>query len=302
MTTLSSTQQHAILDELNNLWNAIADRFGLAKSSWKEEVGINKMPKKPDRFAEVRFYYIITATHYYQLLDSSQISEKAYLLKVSEELGVSDSLWDWFSSGLNPKNTPNDMYNSVKFRDIKNLKASNAESITAFMKHKDVASIPAVYTPKRSLVPVKSTPLPKAVKRGLASVKHPKPHPKPKGKKSGQVAKQQKERKPFKFKPGTVAVRQIKHFQNTTDMLIRRLPFQRIVREIALQQQSKYGEAYRFSASSVLAMQEATEAYIVHLFQQTNLCAIHAHRVTIMPKDISLARRLAGEYVKTIPS
>jgi histone H3 len=51
----------------------------------------------------------------------------------------------------------------------------------------------------------------------------------------------------------------------------------------------------RFQSHAVLALQEAAEAYLVGLFEDTNLCAIHAKRVTIMPKDIQLARRIRGE-------
>eukprot|EP00759_Apiculatamorpha_spiralis_P037963 PhF_6_TR37522/c2_g4_i1/m.55481/K11253/H3; histone H3 len=98
-------------------------------------------------------------------------------------------------------------------------------------------------------------------------------------------------KKPFKFRPGTVALREIKRYQKGTEMLLRKLPFQRLVREIA----AAGKDNLRFQASAVLAMQEATEAHMVNLFADTCLCAIHGRRVTIMPKDIQLARRLRGE-------
>ena len=98
-------------------------------------------------------------------------------------------------------------------------------------------------------------------------------------------------KKPFKFRPGTVALREIKRYQKGTELLLRKLPFQRLVREIA----AGGKEGLRFQASAVLAMQEATEAHMVNLFADTCLCAIHGRRVTIMPKDIQLARRLRGE-------
>ena len=71
----------------------------------------------------------------------------------------------------------------------------------------------------------------------------------------------------------------------------RKLPFQRLVREIA----QDFKTDLRFQSSAVMALQEASEAYLVGLFEDTNLCAIHAKRVTIMPKDIQLARRIRGE-------
>jgi histone H3 len=102
---------------------------------------------------------------------------------------------------------------------------------------------------------------------------------------AGGVKKRQR------YRPGTVALREIRKYQRSTDLLIQRLPFQRLVREIA---QSLRGDL-RFQSAAVGALQEASEAYLVGLFEDTNLCAIHAKRVTIMPKDLQLARRLRGE-------
>eukprot|EP00915_Cephaloidophora_sp_WS-2016_P006442 GHVH01008712.1.p1 GENE.GHVH01008712.1~~GHVH01008712.1.p1 ORF type:complete len:137 (-),score=16.77 GHVH01008712.1:37-447(-) len=98
-------------------------------------------------------------------------------------------------------------------------------------------------------------------------------------------------KKPHRFRPGTVALREIRKYQKSTDLLIRKLPFQRLVREIA---NDVKGEL-RFQSSAVMALQEATEAYLTGLFEDTNLCAIHAKRVTIMSRDIQLARRIRGE-------
>jgi histone H3 len=98
-------------------------------------------------------------------------------------------------------------------------------------------------------------------------------------------------KKPHRYRPGTVALREIRRFQKSTDLLIRKLPFQRLVREIA----QDFKTDLRFQSAAVGALQEAAEAYLVGLFEDTNLCAIHAKRVTIMPKDIQLARRIRGE-------
>lgn len=123
----------------------------------------------------------------------------------------------------------------------------------------------------------------------------------------------------FGHRPGTVALREIRRYQKSTELLIRKLPFQRLVREIA--QDFKTDLRFQSAAigalqvwhhltthtililahvsvctfDSVLFIQEASEAYLVGLFEDTNLCAIHAKRVTIMPKDIQLARRIRGE-------
>nr|prf histone H3(1) [Tetrahymena pyriformis] len=98
-------------------------------------------------------------------------------------------------------------------------------------------------------------------------------------------------KKPHRFRPGTVALREIRKYQKSTDLLIRKLPFQRLVRDIA----HEFKAELRFQSSAVLALQEAAEAYLVGLFEDTNLCAIHARRVTIMTKDMQLARRIRGE-------
>ncbi|RKU41007.1 centromeric DNA-binding histone H3-like protein cse4 [Coniochaeta pulveracea] len=98
-----------------------------------------------------------------------------------------------------------------------------------------------------------------------------------------------------RYKPGTVALREIRKYQNSTDLLLRKLPFARLVREIALTVRPR-DEGMRWQSQAILALQEAAEAFLIHLFEDTNLCAIHAKRVTIMQKDIQLARRIRGVW------
>ena len=98
-------------------------------------------------------------------------------------------------------------------------------------------------------------------------------------------------KKPHRFRPGTVAAREIRKYQKSTELLIRKLPFQRLVKEIA----HEIRPETRFQASAVMALQESSEAYLVGLFEDTNLCAVHGKRVTIMKKDVVLARRIRGE-------
>ena len=97
--------------------------------------------------------------------------------------------------------------------------------------------------------------------------------------------------KPHRYRAGTVALKDIRHYQGSTALLIRKLPFQRVVREIAQDIKTDL----RFQSAAILCLQEATEAYLVGLLDDANLCAIHARRVTIMPKDIQLARRIRGK-------
>ena len=105
-------------------------------------------------------------------------------------------------------------------------------------------------------------------------------------------------KKKHRFRPGTVALREIRKYQRNGDLIIRKLPFQRLVKGIA---QEKH-KGIRFQKSALMALQEAVEAYIVGLFEDTNLCAIHARRVTIMIRDMQLAKRIRGEKVDIMPA
>ena len=92
------------------------------------------------------------------------------------------------------------------------------------------------------------------------------------------------------YRPGTLALKEIRHYQKTTDLLIRRAPFIRLCKEVS----QDMGFLYRFQSNAIAALQEASEAFLVGLFEDTNLIAIHAKRKTIMPKDMQLARRIRG--------
>ncbi|KAK0523237.1 histone H3.1 [Tilletia horrida] len=104
-------------------------------------------------------------------------------------------------------------------------------------------------------------------------------------------------KKPHRYKPGTVALREIRKYQNSTQPLIRRMPFQRLVREIS----QNIWHDIRFQSSAIGALQEATEAYMVDFFKDVNDCANHARRVTIQLKDLQLARRIRGETCREHP-
>ena len=106
-----------------------------------------------------------------------------------------------------------------------------------------------------------------------------------------QVHVGQKKRIPRRYRPGTVALREIRRYQKSSELLIRRMPFQRLVREIA----QIHNPYVRFQSGAILALQESVEAYLVGLLEDSNLCAIHAKRVTIMPKDMQLVQRIRGE-------
>lgn len=90
---------------------------------------------------------------------------------------------------------------------------------------------------------------------------------------------------------GTHTLKEIQKLQRTTDLLIRKLPFQRLVREIA----QDFKSDVRFQRIAVDALQEASEYHLVNLFEDANLCTIHGKRVTVFPRDIRLARRIRGD-------
>ena len=95
-------------------------------------------------------------------------------------------------------------------------------------------------------------------------------------------------KKPHRFRPGTVAMREIRKYQKSTELLIRKTPFSRLVREVA----QDYKADLKFQGSAILALQESAESFLVTQFEDANLCAIHAKRQTIMPKDMILALRI----------
>ena len=104
-------------------------------------------------------------------------------------------------------------------------------------------------------------------------------------------------KKPHRYRPVTVALCEIRKYQKSTDLLIRKAPFQRPIRQIYgdVASISHISSDYKWQGSSILALQEASEAYHVGLFEDTNLCALHSKRKTIMPKDIQLAQCIHGE-------
>ena len=101
-------------------------------------------------------------------------------------------------------------------------------------------------------------------------------------------------KKPYRYRGGSAALKEIRRYQKSSELLIRKFPFQRLVREIAQQLRTDL----RFQSSAIMALQESCETYLVGLFEDTNLCAIHSNRVTIMPRDMLLARRIRGERSK----
>ena len=103
-------------------------------------------------------------------------------------------------------------------------------------------------------------------------------------------------RRPHRYRPGTVALREIRRYQKSTDLLIRKLPFQRLVREIAQDMKIFKEGTARWCGAALLALHESAEAYLVRYLEDSNLAAIHAKRVTIMPKDMQLVKRVNRDY------
>jgi histone H3/H4 len=89
--------------------------------------------------------------------------------------------------------------------------------------------------------------------------------------------------------------KRIKQFQNSEMLLsLRKLPFQRLVRQISFDYASN--NPFRYTPQAILALHVASEDYLVSLFEDSYLCALHANRVTLMKKDVNLARRIRGNY------
>ena len=168
-------------------------------------------------------------------------------------------------------------------------------------KSRVTASEPDVAT-NSSSYDVRSTypASPKQLRVNVASLElpsresHQSAHPSkigPKGKGKGKLSAVQKPVKKRMLKPGMLALKEIRKLQQQTEYIIPRLPFQRLVREIARTASADI----RFSSQGLVALQEASECYLTGLFEDAYLCAIHAKRVTLMAKDIQLARRIRGE-------
>ena len=104
-------------------------------------------------------------------------------------------------------------------------------------------------------------------------------------------------RKPRKYRPGTVALREICRYQKTTELLIRKIPFQRLVREVVRNMFPH--ENLRFQSTALLALQEASEDYLVRMFTQVNDLAIHGKRVTIKPSDLHIWGRITGTDLRS---
>ena len=100
-----------------------------------------------------------------------------------------------------------------------------------------------------------------------------------------------KEQKKFKWKPGTRALRKIRFYEKSTMLLLRHIPFMRLIQEIS----QDFKMDLRYTAEAVYTIQSAAEDYLARLFDDTNLCAIHTKCVTVIPKDMQLARRIRGE-------
>ena len=135
-------------------------------------------------------------------------------------------------------------------------------------------------------------PKTKTAAKAKASKKMPSKSSKSKAvKKSAPAAGGMKDRKKMRWRPGTVALREVKKYQKGVANLLPRAPFQRLVRSIV----TDMDHELRFQSAALQALQEASEAYIVGIFEDTNLCAIHANRKTTMKKDMDLARRIRGD-------
>ena len=109
-------------------------------------------------------------------------------------------------------------------------------------------------------------------------------------------------KKPNRYCPGLLALREIRRYQQSTECLIKRTPFNKLIKEISQQYRvcpycpGMPSVQVRFQSTALAALQEAAENFIVGLFEDMNLLAGHARRVTVMPQDIRLALRIQGDH------
>ena len=109
-------------------------------------------------------------------------------------------------------------------------------------------------------------------------------------------------KKPHRYRPGMVALREIRRYQRYTENLIKRTPFQKLIREISQEYRicpdgpGTPSVQVHFQSTAIAALQEAAENFIVGLFEDVNLLAIHARCVTIMPRDIHKALCIKGDH------
>ena len=103
-------------------------------------------------------------------------------------------------------------------------------------------------------------------------------------------------KKPHRYRPGTVALREIRRYQKSTDLLILKKPFGRVVKDYANDKNitGAKGDEFRYQGTALLANQEMAEAMLVRKLEGANLAAIHGKRVTVMPKDIQLVKKMQG--------
>jgi len=137
-------------------------------------------------------------------------------------------------------------------------------------------------TRKSTAPPVEPQKTPKTTPRSKKKSKHPR--------RSGGLETPGRRR----YRPGTRALMEIRKFQKSTHLLIPKLPFSRVIREICTKICTR---DMRFQFAAIMALQEAVEAYLVTLYEDTVLCAIHAKRKTVMPTDMQLARKIRGEHI-----
>ena len=101
-------------------------------------------------------------------------------------------------------------------------------------------------------------------------------------------------KKPHRFRPGTVALREIRKYQRSTELLLRKAPFRRLVR----QEMADFNSQLRFQANAILCLQEAVEAAMVHNLEDANLSCIHAHRITVRERDCVLVERIQNSMFR----
>ncbi|RWS12700.1 histone H3-like protein [Dinothrombium tinctorium] len=202
--------------------------------------------------------------------------------KSSTTVGSQESERSKFQNDQNEQPLEQQVVNSEIHQKLPTHPITDLESGSSHRKSKKPERIPCS----------RQTPQPKQQRNGKKIRMRAKPRPKKKS--VFNLKKTSSEKHEPRYKPGMLALREIRYYRRNTDLLIPKIRFQRLVRKIALIFKLVASNELRFQTTAVLALQEAAEDFLVNLFEDSNLCAIHAKRVTVMPKDMQLACRIRG--------
>ncbi|XP_053577969.1 histone H3-like centromeric protein A isoform X1 [Bombina bombina] len=179
------------------------------------------------------------------------------------------------------------MYLTTDFVKLKSMGKNGAPSLS----FSPVQTFPVIMRPQRSPSRRKSR-TPKKVTVPQPPRTSPRSQRREEARAGGETSRRASTTRRHRYRPGTRALMEIRKYQKSTELLLRKAPFSRLVREVCMVY--THGLSYSWQSMALMALQEAAEAFLVRLFEDAYLCSIHAKRVTLYVQDIQLARRIRG--------